>query len=100
MGTGVTQSNKAKEIKTMTRACIDCRWCDWPAFATGELTAVEITAACFHPKAKATTSAVTGPAGDRGRPATLMRRELVVTDAVCGPLGLLWEGRGGKAVTP
>lgn len=80
---------------TMTRLCIECRWCDWPAFATGDLTVIEITAGCFHPQAKATASLVTGSAVGFGRPCALMRGP----DAVCGPDGTLWEGKGGKAVT-
>ena len=82
----------------MIRPCITCRWGDWPEFATGNHVAIEMTAACFHPKALDTTSVVTGET-QRPRPCALMRRELVVSEAVCGPLGLLWEGRG-KAVSP
>lgn len=86
----------------MTRACVDCRWCDWPAFATGDPGVIEIAARWSHPNAKATTSVVTGLGGLRSRPCTLMRNSPVVcgAEAVCGPHGALWEPTGGKAVSP
>lgn len=77
----------------MEKTCTNCRWCDWPAFATGDLTVIEITAACFHDAAKAWPSMVTG--SREGRPCAVMRNG----NAPCGPEGRLWEGKG-KAVTP
>lgn len=87
----------------MTKTCIDCKWCDWPAFATGDLTVIEMTAACFHPRAKATVSMVTGSAQSRGRPCLVTRGGGGrISDWECGPEGNLWEGKPGAAgtVTP
>lgn len=85
----------------MNRPCTTCRWCDWPEFATGIPVAIEVTAACMHPKARATVSRITGGHGD-ARPCALMRTNRVVyADAECGPNGDLWEGNGkGQAVMP
>ena len=74
------------------KACIDCKWCNWPEFATGDLTVIEITAACFHPRAKSSYSRVVG-AGGAGRPCVLMRADVAAGATVCGSLGALWEGR-------
>lgn len=79
------------------RRCIDCRWCKWPYFATGDRAVIEITAACFHPRAEASASVVTGTGASR--PCAIMRQPLETGGAVCGPIGLLWEATS-KAVTP
>ena len=74
----------------MSKFCIDCRWRDYPAMATGDLVAIEVLAACTHPRASATLSPVIG--GHDRRPCTAMRGDT----APCGPFGVLWEGKGGK----
>lgn len=69
--------------------CITCRFCDWPHFATGSQSVIEITAACFHPTVKAHPSPVTG-VGD-GKSAFLTR-EL----GPCGPDALFYEPKASK----
>lgn len=79
------------------KRCVDCRHCDWPEFATGSQSVIELTAACFHPDAMASRSPVVGTGS--GRPCWLMR-QFVAGEAgarMCGPEAAWFEAKTERA---
>lgn len=78
------------EAKACPRPCTACRFCDWPAFATGDDAVVALTAMCFHP-----TILAHGPSPVTGLSHAMPCFNLRRIGASCGIDGTLFEDKEG-----
>lgn len=72
------------------KACINCKHCDWPPFATGSREVIELVASCKHPQHETRVSYVVGPI-------TSISAFLFRSQGECGDAGNLFEHRDGDA---
>lgn len=77
------------DTETPAPTCINCRHCDWPTFATGNWSVIEITAACFHAGLVGWFSPVTGTGNAKSC-------AVARTSGPCGPAAKLYEPKEGK----